>query len=71
LFGVKGRDGNRIYTRQLEIAGIIPKLFSFIIIEDQEDKDLLGDLLSKMLEVNFKNRISPDEALNHKFFLKN
>ena len=68
LFGVKGRDGNRIYNKQLEVANSIPKLLSFIIIEEQEEKDKLADLLMKMLDVNFKTRISADDALQHEFF---
>lgn len=68
LFGVKGRDSNRIYNRQLEIASLIPKLFNFILIENQEEKDQLADLLIKMLDINFKTRISPEEALKHEFF---
>jgi len=52
----------------MELANNLPKLLSITIIEDEHEKGKLIDLLSKMLDVNFKTRISPNKALNHPFF---
>ena len=39
------------------------------IIQNEDDKTLLTDLVSKMLSPNEKMRISPSECLNHPFFI--
>ena len=43
-------------------------MFNNIIVEDEQEKSRLMDLLSKMLDTNYKTRINPSEALNHPFF---
>ena len=65
---MKGREGNRIYNKQIELANNLPRLFNNIILEDENHKSKLMDLLSKMLDVNYKTRINPIDALNHSFF---
>lgn len=67
LFGVKGRDGNKIYNKQIEVSKSIQKLLRQSLIENQSDRDEFCDLLSKMLEINFAQRISPLDALKHSF----
>ena len=38
------------------------------LVKDEKDQDLLCDLLSQMLDINYKTRISPLLALQHDFF---
>jgi len=47
----------------------LPTLFNNIIIEDENEKDKLLDLISKMLDINYKTRINPIEALKHPFLI--
>lgn len=41
------------------------------MIDNEKEKNKLIDLLSKMLDINYKTRISPKEALEHCFFEDN
>jgi serine/threonine protein kinase len=68
LFGVKGRSGAKIHSKQLEVSKSIPKLMEESLILDIYQRKLLSDLLSQMLDLNYKTRISPMDALNHPFF---
>lgn len=43
-------------------------MFNNIIVEDEKDKLNLLDLLSRMLDMNYKTRINPSDALSHPFF---
>ena len=67
LFGVKLRDGNKIYHIQKDLSKNMNKIMSECLIDDENERANLEDLLSKMLEFNYKNRISPQEALKHSF----
>ncbi len=67
LFGVKLRDGNKIYHIQKDLSKNMNKIMSECLIDDENERAKLEDLLSKMLEFNYKNRISPQEALKHSF----
>ena len=67
LFGVKGRDTSKIYSKQCEVVKNLKKLLNECIIDDVEQRNLFGDLLGKMLSIDLTKRISPKEALNHPF----
>ena len=70
LFGCKGRDGNKIYHKQIEISKSLDKILkgSFIHNFNKNDKDNFIDLLEKMLCFDYKKRITTKDALIHKFF---
>ena len=70
LFGVKLRDGNKIYHIQKDLSKNMNKIMSECLIDDENERANLEDLLSKMLEFNYKNRISPEEALKHSFLIE-
>jgi serine/threonine protein kinase len=69
LFGFKGRDCKKIYQKQREVVsglkGIVDRSIMGIFPDDEKDKFV--DLLSKMLNVNYKERITPQDALQHCF----
>ena len=69
-FGCKGREGNKIYQKQIELSKNLNKILknSLLYMLDKSDKDLFSDLLGKMLEFNYKKRINIKDALNHPFF---
>ena len=69
-FGCKGREGNKIYQKQIELSKNLNKILknSLLYMFDKSDKDLFVDLLGKMLEFNYKKRINIKDALNHPFF---
>jgi serine/threonine protein kinase len=68
LFGVKGRNGAKIHSKQMELAPTISKLVNESLLKDDNDKKLLTDLLSGILDLNYKTRMNPTVALNHPFF---
>jgi serine/threonine protein kinase len=68
LFGVKGRNGAKIHSKQLDLVSSISKLVNESLLKDENDKKLLSDLLSGMLDLNYKTRMNPTEALKHPFF---
>lgn len=67
LFGVKGRNGTKIYNKQIEVSNSIPKLMQDCLIIDEKERNSLSDLLSQMLDMNYKTRINPLNALKHPF----
>lgn len=69
LFGVKGRDPNKIHQKQLELCDNIHKFLSKSLVSyfTLEQQNLFEDLLKKMLNNNYKLRITPKEALIHPF----
>ena len=69
LFGVKGRSGAKIHTKQIEVSNSINKLMNESLVSDDKDRSQLADLLTGMLDLNYKTRITPKNALNHPFLL--
>ena len=67
LFGVKGRDNDKIYHIQRELPKKLKKIMKDSLINDIEERNSLEDLLSKMLQIDYKKRISPIDALKHPF----
>ena len=72
LFGYRGRDGNKIYHKQMEMCKELNKILkgSFINFFPKEDKENFEDLLEKMLCFDYKKRINAEDALMHNFFNK-
>ena len=68
-FGCKGREGNKIYQKQIELSKNLGKILknSLLQIFDKSEKEMFVDLLSKMLEFNYKKRINIKDALDHPF----
>ena len=71
LFGCRGRDGGKIYQKQIELSKSIKKKLknSMLYLFQQNDRDNFIDLLKKMLEFDYKKRITCQDAINHPFFL--
>jgi serine/threonine protein kinase len=67
---VKGRNGAKIHSKQIEVSKSIPKLLEESLISDINQRKLLSDLLTQMLDLNYKTRISPINALSHPFFVQ-
>ena len=69
-FGCKGREGNKIYQKQIELSKNLNKILknSLLYMFDKNNKDMFIDLLGKMLEFNYKKRINIKNSLNHPFF---
>lgn len=69
LFGFKGRDGNKINHKQIEVCSNLHKLLNQSLLYNfsQSDRENFEDLLSKMLSNSYKTRITPMEALSHPF----
>ncbi len=72
LFGYRGRDGNKIYQKQMERCKDLNKIlkWSFINFFLKEDKENFEDLLEKMLYFHYKKRINGEDAFIHNFFNK-
>ena len=68
-FGCKGREGNKIYKKQIDLNKNLNKILknSLLYMFNKKDKELFIDLLGKMLEFNYKKRINIKEAINHPF----
>ena len=68
-FGCKGRDGNKIYQKQIELSHNLNKILknSMIYMFNNKDKSDFIDLLSKMLTFDYTKRITAKEALKHPF----
>ena len=69
-FGCKGREGNKIYQKQIELSKNLNKVLknSLLYLLDKNNKEMFIDLLGKMLEFNYKKRINIKDALDHPFF---
>ena len=69
LFGFKGRDGKKIHQKQIEVVANLKNIINKSIMSKYSvsDKDKFTDLLSKMLNINYKQRITPLDALKHPF----
>jgi len=70
LFGVKGRSNNKIYQKQEEVSKNLASYMQDCLINEKKEKELFIDLLEKMTNINYKQRISPNDALKHEFFNK-
>ncbi len=68
-FGCKGRDGNKIYQKQMELQQNLNKILknSMIYMFNKEDQELFIDLLEKMLTFDYTKRINTKDALKHPF----
>ena len=70
LFGCRGRDANKIYQKQIDLAKSINKKLknSMLYLFENNDRNNFVDLLKKMLEFDYKKRINCQDAINHPFF---
>ena len=70
LFGCRGRDANKIYQKQVELCKNINKKLknSMLYLFEANDRNNFVDLIKKMLELDYKKRISCQDAINHPFF---
>ena len=69
LFGCKRRNGNKIFQKQVELSKNLNKIIknSILYMFNKEDKDNFIDLLGKMIEIDYKKRITTKQALCHTF----
>lgn len=69
LFGFKGRDGKKIHQKQIEVVANLKAIISKSVMNkySEVERERFEDLLSRMLSINYKNRITPLEALKHPF----
>ena len=70
LFGCRGRDPNKIYQKQVELSKNINKKLknSLLYLFETNDRNNFVDLLKRMLEFDYRKRISCQDAINHAFF---
>ena len=70
LFGCRGRDANKIYQKQIDLAKSINKKLknSMLYLFENNDRNNFVDLLKKLLEFDYKKRINCQDAINHPFF---
>jgi len=70
LFGCRGRDGNKIYQKQVELSKNINKKLknSLLYLFESNDRNNFVDLLKRMLEFDYRKRINCQDAINHSFF---
>ena len=71
-FGCRGREGNKIYQKQIELSKNLEKILknSMLYCFNKYDRESFINLLSRMLEFDYRKRIKIKEAINHEF-LKN
>jgi len=67
VFAVQGKSSGKIIQKQHEVITKLPEILSKYESFAKSDM-LLQDLLLKMLDFNGKARISPKNALEHKYF---
>ena len=70
-FGCKGRDGNKIYQKQIELSKNLGKILknSLLYLLNKDDREKFTNLLSGMLEFDYKKRIDIKDALEHEFLI--
>ena len=68
-FGCKGREANKIYQKQVELSKNLEKILkiSLLYLFNKYDRDNFINLLSRMLEFDYKKRITVQEAIDHEF----
>ena len=68
-FGCRGRDGNKIYQKQIELSKNLEKILknSMLYFFNKYDRDNFINLLSRMLEFDYRKRIKIKDAINHEF----
>ena len=71
-FGCRGREGHKIYQKQIELSKNLEKILknSMLYFFNKYDRENFINLLSRMLEFDYRKRIKIKEAINHEF-LKN
>ena len=71
-FGCRGRDGTKIYQKQIELSKNMGKILknSLLYLFEKYEKELFIDLLSKMLEFDYRKRITLKDAINHEFLME-
>ena len=65
LFATKGRQ--KIFEKQIEVVNSLESVLKHCFIEDCNQKELVLDLLGKMLNIDYNKRISPKQILEHSF----
>jgi len=58
----------KIFQKQIEAVKSLKTLLQDCLITDSEEREKFIDLMQRILDINWKSRISPIEALNHSFF---
>jgi len=71
-FGCRGRDGNKIYQKQIELSKNLGKILknSLLYLLSKNDREKFVNLLGKMLEFDYKKRITIKDAINHEFLFE-
>jgi serine/threonine protein kinase len=71
-FGCRGRDGNKIYQKQIELSKNLGKILknSLLYLLNKSDREKFVNLLGKMLEFDYKKRITIKDAINHEFLFE-
>ena len=70
-FGCRGRDGNKIYQKQIELSKNLGKILknSLLYLMNKDDREKFVNLLGKMIEFDYKKRIMIKDAINHEFLV--
>ena len=71
-FGCRGRDGNKIYQKQIELSKNLGKILknSLLYLLNKDDREKFVNLLGRMLEFDYKKRIIIKDAINHEFLIE-
>ena len=71
-FGCRGRDGNKIYQKQIELSKNLGKILknSLLYLLNKDDREKFVNLLGRMLEIDYKKRIIIKDAINHEFLIE-